>query len=191
MKRYTPDELKEIIRLHALWLASADGGTRANLSSADLSRANLSRANLSSADLSRANLSSADLSSADLSSADLSGADLRGTYLSGANLSRANLSGANLSGANLRGTNLSGAQGVNVIQIGPIGSRRATTTYWIDEDRVQCGCWMDWRGGTLDAFQGRVNKEHANNPRYLAEYNAAIAQFRVAREFRGYPPAQP
>ena len=62
MKRYTPDELKEIIRLHALWLADADGGTRANLSDANLIRANLS-------------------------GADLSGADLRGTYLSGANLS--------------------------------------------------------------------------------------------------------
>ena len=134
MKRYTSDELKEIIRLHALWLADADGGTRANLI----------------------------------------GADLIG----------ANLSGADLSGADLSDANLSCAQGVNVIQIGPIGSRRATTTYWIDEDRVQCGCWMDWRGGTLDAFQGRVNKEHANDPRYLAEYNAAIAQFRVAREFR-------
>ena len=54
MKRYTPDELKEIIRLHALWLADADGGTRANLIDANLIGANLSGANLSRADLSDA-----------------------------------------------------------------------------------------------------------------------------------------
>ena len=57
MRHYTPDELKETIRLHALWLADADGGTRANLTDANLSRANLSRAYLSRADLSDADLS--------------------------------------------------------------------------------------------------------------------------------------
>ena len=62
MKRYTPDELKEVIRLHALWLADADGGTRANLRGADLSDANLSGAYLSRADLSDAYLSGANLS---------------------------------------------------------------------------------------------------------------------------------
>ena len=184
MKRYTPDELKEIIRLHGLWLADADGGTRANLIDANLSRADLSCANLRGADLRGAYLSCANLSGANLSGADLSGANLSGANLIDADLRGADLIGADLRGADLIGADLSGAIGINVIQVGPIGSRRAITTYWIDEDRVQCGCWMDWRGGSLDEFQARVHKEHANNPRYLAEYNAAIAQFRVAWEFR-------
>ena len=74
MKRYTPDELKEIIRLHGLWLADADGGTRANLIDANLSRADLSCANLRGADLRGAYLSCANLSGANLSRAE--GADL-------------------------------------------------------------------------------------------------------------------
>ena len=64
MSRYTPDELKEIIRLHGLWLADADGGTRANLIDANLSRADLSCANLRGADLRGAYLSCANLSGA-------------------------------------------------------------------------------------------------------------------------------
>ena len=125
MKRFTPEELAEVLRLHALWLADADGGIRANLCD------------------------------------------------------------ANLCGADLRGAN-----GINIIQVGPIGSRRATTTYWIDEDRVVCGCWNDYLGGTLDEFQARVHQEHANSPRYLAEYTEAIAQFRVAREYAEPKPSK-
>ena len=85
-KVISPKELKETIRLHGMWLRGEVGGSRADLSEADLSLANLSRANLSWADLSEANLSWADLSEADLSLA---------------NLSLANLSLANLSEANL------------------------------------------------------------------------------------------
>jgi len=123
MKSYTTEELKEVLAKHRKWVFSEDGGSRADLSGADLRRANLSGAylsgaNLSGAYLSGANLSGAylrcaDLSGADLSCADLSGADLSGANLSGANL-RCDLSGANLrcaylSGANLSGANLSGA----------------------------------------------------------------------------------
>ena len=75
-------DLKTVLDLHAKWLRSEVGGTRADLSGADLSGANLYGANLSRA--------------------DLSGADLSGANLSGANLSRADLSGADLSGANLK-----------------------------------------------------------------------------------------
>ena len=92
-------DLKLVLELHGKWLRGEAGG----------SRANLSRANLSGADLSRANLSRADLSWANLSGADLSGADLSWADLSGANLSRADLSGADLSGADLSWANLSGA----------------------------------------------------------------------------------
>jgi len=89
-------ELKQCIELHLKWLRKEEGGSRA-----DLSRANLSWADLSRADLSRANLSWADLSRANLSGADLSWANLSGADLSWANLSGANLSGADLSWANL------------------------------------------------------------------------------------------
>ena len=71
-------DLKKILDEHLLWL-NGEGGSRANLSNADLRGANLSNANLF------------------------------GAYLRGANLSDANLRGADLSGANLRNANLSGA----------------------------------------------------------------------------------
>ena len=96
-------DLKKILDEHLLWL-NGEGGSRANLSNADLRGANLSNA-----DLFGANLRCANLSGADLSGADLSGADLRGADLSGADLRCANLRGADLSGADLRGADLSGA----------------------------------------------------------------------------------
>ena len=72
MKTYTADELKEILRLHKLWLEDNNDGQRANLSGS--------------------NLRYADLSDSNLSDSNLSGSDLR----------YANLSGSNLSGSNLR-----------------------------------------------------------------------------------------
>ena len=87
MKTYTKEELKEILKLHTLWLENDLSGKRADLSYADLRSANLSYANLNSADLSYADLRSANLRSANL------------RY---ANLNSANLSSANLSYADLR-----------------------------------------------------------------------------------------
>ena len=83
-------DLKKILDEHLLWL-NGEGGSRANLSNADLRGANLSNADLFGANLRCANLSGA----------DLSGADLRGADLSGADLSCANLFGADLSGASM------------------------------------------------------------------------------------------
>jgi hypothetical protein len=85
----TPEQIKEILRLHAMWQRGDGGGVRANLYGADLSGADLSGADLSGANLSGAYLSGANLSGADLSGANLSGADLSGAYLSGAYLSMA------------------------------------------------------------------------------------------------------
>jgi len=81
----SPDDIKKVLNNHAKWLAN-DGGSRADLSGANLSRANLSGANLSRADLYGANLSRANLSRADLSGANLYGANLSRAYLYGANL---------------------------------------------------------------------------------------------------------
>ena len=62
--KMTNEELKEVLRLHQMWLFDKEGGVRANLSDADLRYANLSDANLRYADLSDANLSGANLSGA-------------------------------------------------------------------------------------------------------------------------------
>ena len=70
----TPDQIKEILRLHGMWLRSEAGGVRADLSGADLRDASLRGASLIGADLRDADLRDADLSDASLSDADLSGA---------------------------------------------------------------------------------------------------------------------
>ena len=76
MKKYSQEELKEILRLHKLWLADRRGGVKANLQDANLQRANLQRANLQGADLRGANLQGANLRGANLRGANLQGADL-------------------------------------------------------------------------------------------------------------------
>ena len=58
-------DLKKILDEHLLWL-NGEGGSRANLSNADLRDANLRCANLSNADLRGANLSNADLCGASI-----------------------------------------------------------------------------------------------------------------------------
>ena len=132
MKKYTHEELQEIILAHKKWLSNEAGGERANLLWANLSGANLSGANLSGANLSEANLSGANLLWANLSGANLSGANLRWANLSGANLSGANLSGANLSEANL--SNLLG----NSIHVKTIAVEKYTITY--TSSILQIGC---------------------------------------------------
>ena len=104
MKTISNDDLKEILRKHALWLNNDPEGEKANLSEADLKGANLYRANLR-----WANLKGADLRGADLRGADLAGADLRGANLSEADLRGADLAGADLRWANLKGADLRGA----------------------------------------------------------------------------------
>ena len=107
MNEMNENELKEILDKHMKWLRGEPGGSRANLSCANLYGADLSCANLSRADLYGANLSCANLYGANLSCANLYGANLYGANLSRANLSCANLSRADLYGANLSCANLS------------------------------------------------------------------------------------
>ena len=57
----TVEKLTEILDKHKKWLRNEDGGSRADLSGADLSRANLSGADLSRANLYGANLYGANL----------------------------------------------------------------------------------------------------------------------------------
>ena len=182
----------------------------ANLSGSDLQKANLQFADLSDADLSDADLIYANLSSSDLQSADLSDADLSDANLQGAKLRYANLQGAELSNADLSATNfkyanlqnsflqkanlrnvnlydanLRNVQRPGLVYVGSIGSRQSETLYFADYDSVRCGCWNDYRGGSLAEFKARVDEVYpANDEKYFtyrAEYVSAIKMFETMR----------
>ena len=107
-------------------------------------------------------------------------ADLRGANLRSANLRSANLRSANLRGADLDKT---------YYQVVRIGSRRGTTTYCVDDDNVLCGCWNNYKGGTLEEFKTRVESVYGregNNPneQYYDEYMAAITFFAAMKEMK-------
>ena len=189
LRTITKDELKIILDNHTLWLNNK-GGSKADLSSADLRSADLlstdlSYANLRSANLSYANLRSANLSYANLRYANLRSADLRYADLSSANLSFANLRYANLLYADLRSAdllstdlssaNLSSADlDKKYVQISCIGSRKGITTYCIDDDFIWCACWT----GNIKDFEKRVRETHKENKQYLKEYLGAIKYFK-------------
>lgn len=191
------------------WVISfTNGGERANLSDSDLSGAVLRYAKLQCADLQRANLQGAMLQRADLQYANLQCTNLKGAYLRFANLSVADLSGAdlsdvdlryvnlkdtNLSDANLQGAelfyaNLKGAERPWLVYMGSIGSRRAETLYFADYDIVHCGCWNDYKGGTLAEFEARVDETYPADSkneeyqRYRTEYLLAINMFKCMRK---------
>ena len=103
------NKLKEILDKHLKWLRNEEGGSRADLTRADLSGATLYWADLSGATLTRADLTRANLSGATLTRANLYGADLTGATLYGADLTGADLTGANLYGADLTGATLTRA----------------------------------------------------------------------------------
>ena len=208
--KISAEKLQEIIKSHGRWLRNEEGGERADLSGANLRGADLRGADLRDADLSDAYLRDADLSDAYLRDANLRGADLRGANLRGANLRDAYLSGAYLSGANLRGADLRDAdlsdaylrdanlsdanlRGADLdktyYQVVRIGSRRGTTTYCVDDDNVLCGCWNNYKGGTLEEFKTRVESVYGregNNPneQYYDEYMAAITFFAAMKEMK-------
>ena len=168
--KITQEKLKEIIASHGKWLRYENGGERANLCEADLS--------------------GADLCGADLCGANLCGANLCGANLNGANLCEADLSGADLSGADLNGANLSGADlGKTYYQIVRIGRRNATTTYCVEDDNVVCGCWNNYKGGTLEEFKKRVESVYGKegkmpNEKYYTQYMAAIEFFEKMKKER-------
>ena len=73
---------------------------------------------------------------------------------------------------------MEGAKGLDrFVCIGPIGSRQEYTTYNFDKKVVRCGCFT----GNLDEFAEKVEKTHANNPQYLAEYLGFIAYIRTLK----------
>ncbi len=122
MKKYSVEELKEIIELHRKWLNYEESGIKANFSGADLRDADLIYANFRDADFRDADLRDTDLYGANLRGANFSGANFSYANLSDANFSYANFSnadlnytnfrGANFRGANFRGANFRGAKGM-------------------------------------------------------------------------------
>ena len=161
--KITREKLNEIIESHGKWLRNEEGGEKANLRGADLRDAYLRGADLGGADLRGADLGGAYLGDADLRGADLRGADLGGAYLGD----------AYLGGANLNKT---------YYQITRIGSRNATTTYCVEDDNVVCGCWNNYRGGTLEEFKKRVESVYGKDgktpdKKYYTQYMAAIEFF--------------
>lgn len=99
MKKYTQEELNEILKNHLHWMKQ-DCENWENM------KANLENADLRGADLSGIILDYAILKGADLKGTFLIGADLNKTNLRGADLNKASLSRANLNYATLIGVNL-------------------------------------------------------------------------------------
>ena len=164
----TKEDLDKVLENHKLWIHGKEGGQRANLSGENIRCVNFSDVNLRCADLRDANLKGANLKGVDLRDVDLRGADLKGAYLEDTYLG-----GAYLKGADLNKT---------YYQITRIGSRNATTTYCVEDDNVVCGCWNNYRGGTLEEFKKRVESVYGKDgktpdKKYYTQYTAAIKFF--------------
>lgn len=201
--KITQEELKKIIASHGKWLRDEEDGERANLEDADLRGVDLRGAYFRGANLRGADLRGADFRGADLRGADLRGADLEDANLESADLGYANLKGANFKGVDLRDVDLKGAdlrdadikgaylggaylKGADLnktyYQITRIGSRNATITYCVEDDNVVCGCWNNYRGGTLEEFKKRVESVYGKegempHKKYCTQYTAAIEFF--------------
>ena len=125
----------------------------------------------------RANLRYADLCGANLRDADLRGANLRNADLCGADLRNANLCGANLRYADLPAI---------VLQVGPIGSRKDYVVYNASNDNIRCGCWNDYKGGTLAEFEARVEEVYPSEKKdtltFRNQYLTVIGYFKTVRE---------
>ena len=183
----TQEKLNEVIASHGRWLVDKSRGDRANLRYANLCGANLRGANLCDADLRGAdlcgaNLRDADLRGADLRNADLCSANLRDADLRDADLRNANLRNANLCGANLRDADLPAI----VLQVGPIGSRKDYVVYNASNDNIRCGCWNDYKGGTLAEFEARVEEVYPSEKKdtltFRNQYLTVIGYFKTVRE---------
>lgn len=167
MRKITAEELKDILARHKKWLYNKEGGEQADLG---------------------AYLQGIDLQGADLQSAILREANLRGADFQCADLLCANLRGADLRDADLRNADLRGAYRPWLVYAGNIGSRRYETLYFADYDNIRCGCWNNYKGGTLDEFKLRIDEvypadsKNEEYQRYRLEYLSAIKMFESMRE---------
>jgi hypothetical protein len=72
--------------------------------------------------------------------------------------------------------------GSPIVVVGGIGSRSATTIYFVAINNIRCGCWNDYQGGTLEEFEARVKSVYADDSKHGKEYAAAIALFKTMAE---------
>lgn len=112
MRTMSPDELAEMLDLHAAHLETGSGESadfsHSDLAGIDLKGRELARANLHGSRLTGADFRDAGLENANFFEADLTQADLRGARLAGTNFIQARLNGADLSGTDLRSARLHG-----------------------------------------------------------------------------------
>ena len=160
----------------------------ANLENADLENADLIYTNLENADLRFTNLKNANLYNAYLKNADLRKANLIGANLYDANLYNADLRKANLVYANLENislkntkfylTNLYKVKRKDLFEVGNIGSRNDTTHYFVEDNRVICGCF----DGSLEEFINKVKDTYDKSSKEYMAYMIAIDTFKKYRE---------
>lgn len=109
-------------------------------------------------------------------------ADLRCVYLCDADLRGADLRGADLCGAYLRNADLPAI----ILQVGPIGGRKDYIVYNASNDNIRCGCWNDYKGGTLAEFEARVEEVYPSEKKdtltFRNQYLAVIGYFKTVRE---------
>ncbi|MEM7651040.1 MAG: pentapeptide repeat-containing protein [Pseudomonadota bacterium] len=109
MDKVTPEQLKNIIDLHAKFLKGTGGGQRAILKYKDLSGLDFRLADLTNADFSACCLNGANLSQATFVSACFFACDMEKADLSASNFTRADFRGANIIGSNLTEANFTHA----------------------------------------------------------------------------------
>jgi hypothetical protein len=151
MTSYSSDELKEILRLHALWLDGNAEGAQANLCGADLRGAdfrdadfryaNLRDADFRYADLRDADFRYADLSEADLRDADLRGADFRYANLRDADFRYADLRYADFRYADLRYADFRDALGIPIAEDAPARLLAVAHAALAAPDALEMGTW--------------------------------------------------
>lgn len=71
--------------------------------------------------------------------------------------------------------------------IGPIGSRYCLTTFFAGRNIVQCGCWNEEKGGTLEEFKARIDEVYPSCSEgeelmFREQYLAAIEFFERMRK---------
>ena len=182
----TQAKLKEILKDHQKWLKGDKNGRQANLQGnnlrdlnlcdVDLSKANLYCVDLRGAVLRNANLQGANLQEAKISFADLYGCNLCGTDLSHADLRGSDLSNVNFEDVNLCCANLNGVKlSEQVIQVGPVGSKKAYVIYFVKQDTV----FYESYKFTLNDFMLKISK--IRDTKIKSEYSAVSGMFQYLK----------
>ena len=93
MSELSYEDIKEILRLHNIWVVGLEGGHRADFSGIDLQKANFSYKDLTGICFKNSDLTKATFEGSNCSHVDFSGANCIGTDFDSSNLRDANLSG--------------------------------------------------------------------------------------------------